>query len=233
MLLPAGTPALSTGLGNNPALTKAMGAGSNIGKATEDALLNSADPPTTITGRALTGLASWLRATAPAQRTLLSARYIYFLLAAESCLFKSNGYLVVQVGTAPLPLSSSTSYTTEEVIKVLKNTAHSAKAKVFKATPEEAIDASVPKTVVGRALFRVGKYLVGFVYFLKPCLSPILMVMVRVALESQLAKSLLYFFGTGVFSYTEYFIVVSLYRHIIFYLTPCIPLSFKGEGEGI
>jgi hypothetical protein len=214
MLLPAGAPALSTGLSNNPALAKAMGAGSNISKATKDALLNPADPPTTITGRTPTGLASWLRAAAPAQRALLSTRYIYFFLAAEGCLFKSNGYLVMQVGTAPGAPTSSGSGTTKEVIEVLKDTAHSTKAKVFKATPEEAINASVPKTVVGRALFRVGKHFIGFVYFLKPCLSPILMVMVRVTLKSQLAKSLLYILSTGVSTDTKYLIVIPLYCHI-------------------
>jgi len=131
MLLPTGTPALSTGLGNNHALTKAMGTGSNISKATKDALLNPVDPPATITGRAFTWLAAWLRAATPAQRALFSTSYVYFFPATESCLFKGNGYLLMQVGAPSGTSSRSCIYPAKEGFKDIAKTA---KAEVFKAT---------------------------------------------------------------------------------------------------
>ena len=73
MLLLAGTPALGAGLGNNPALAPALGAGSNISKATEDTLLNTLHLPCTIAVRAAAGLAAWLTAGALALRAVLGA----------------------------------------------------------------------------------------------------------------------------------------------------------------
>ncbi len=57
------------------------------------------------------------------------------------------------------------------------------------------------------------------------------MVVVRMMLKSQLAKSLLYIPVSGVSAYAEDFIIIPFYGPSLFYLTPCIPLSFKGEGE--
>jgi len=86
--------------------------------------------------------------------------------------------------------------------------------------------------VVCGALFRVSQHLIGFVYLLELVRRPLLMVVVWVVLESKLTKSLLYFLLRGISIYTEDFIIISLYSHSVFYLTPCIPLSFKGEGKG-
>ena len=87
----------------------------------------------------------------------------------------------MQVSTTLWCSTSRGSYSTKEVIKVLKDTTNAAKA--FKAPPEDSLGTTMPKAVIGSAFIRVRERFVSLIYLLKFFPSIIITVMVGVILK--------------------------------------------------
>jgi len=134
----------------------------------------------------------------------------------------------VEVSAAPWCLAGSRGHSAKEGIKYI---AEATKVKALKAPPEKSLGTTMPKAVIGSALIRVTEHLKGFVYLLKLLLSSILVVTVRVILQSQPTKSPLYFLIGGISRDTEDLIIVTFYWHILNPI-PFIPFPLsRGRGH--
>jgi hypothetical protein len=171
---------LGAGLGNNSTFTAALVAGSDVGEATEEALLDSAHLPSAITVGASGGLTAWLAANTLAQQAVLGAGYGYLLFTAQGCFLKGDGNSVAEVGAALWCLAGGSGCPAKEGVKDI---AEAAKVKALKASPEKSFGTTVAKAVIGRPLIRVREHFIGFVYLFKsfPCL--IIMIVVGVILK--------------------------------------------------
>jgi len=83
----------------------------------------------------------------------------------------------------------------EEGIEDIPEAAH---VEALEAPAEQPLGAAVAVAVVGGALLYIREHLVGFVHLLEPVPRLLVVVMVGVMLEGQLAKSLSYLLVGGV-----------------------------------
>jgi hypothetical protein len=157
-----------------------VGAGGNISEATKDTLVDSLYLPGAITIGTSAGFTARLGANTMAQGTVFGAKYGYLFFATKGGFLKGDSNYGTQVSTTLGCLTGGSSCPTKEGIKDITE---AAEVKPFKAPPKEPLGFTMSKTVIGGALIRVGQHLVGFVYLLEPPLGPLIMVVVRMALE--------------------------------------------------
>ena len=85
--------------------------------------------------------------------------------------------------------------------------AYSIKTESLETTPEEAVT-TMPETVIGITLLRVGEHFIGFVHFLELLFGTVAAVTVRVIFKSKLTEGCFYFTLGSVSVHTEDFIVI-------------------------
>jgi hypothetical protein len=155
-------------------------AGSDVGEATEEALLDSAHLPGAITVGASGGLTAWFAADTLAQRAVLGAGYGYLLFTAQGCFLEGDGDAAAEVSTALWCLAGGSGCPAKEGVKDI---AEAAKVKALKASPEESLGTTVAKAVISRPLIRVRERFIGFVYLFKSFPRLIIMIVVGVILK--------------------------------------------------
>jgi hypothetical protein len=204
LLLSAGALAGGAGVGDNFAVTPALLAGGGVSETPEKALVDAAHLPRAIAAGAFLGLGTGLGANAVAQGAVLGAQDTYLFFTAQRRFLKGGGKAVVKVGATLWSLAGGGGDSAEEGIKYIPEA-----AKV-KALLPVSIDPAVPEAVIGGTLVGVGEDFVGFVDLFEFFPGRIIMVVVRVILEGELAKRPLYFLVRSVPLYAEDFVVITL-----------------------
>jgi hypothetical protein len=125
----------------------------------------------------------------------LGTRDIYFFVAAQSCLFKSDRYGITKVITTSGRLASSPAGPAEEGFKDVSEAAY---IKAFEAPAEEAFGAIMAEPVITGALIGVREDFISLVDFLELLLGAIIVITVGMILERQLTKSLLNILRGGI-----------------------------------
>jgi len=202
--------AVRAGIGYDSALTTTLAAGSYIYELAEYAALSLAHLPRTIADRASFGLAPWLASGAMTNRAYLSSYYFHLLLTAENRLLKGNSQAIMQVVTSLRPSTSCCASTAEEGFKDVPK---ASKVKAFKTSATKPLGSGMSKSVVGSTLLRIAENLVGLINLLKPLLSPVILVAIRMGLHRQLPERLLDLGRGGVLVDAENIIVIALIGH--------------------
>jgi len=180
-------PALRTGIGDNSALALTALAGCYIDEAAEDTLLHAAHLPCSIALGTPRGLASRRTANAMAMGAVLNAFDFDLLLATENRLFEGDSEVIAEV-SALLRGAPGGGGTAEEGVKDVAEATKD--VETLKATTKPLTH--MPEAIVVCPPFGVGEHLIGLVDLLEPLLSPILPVVVGMALKGELSECSLY-----------------------------------------
>jgi|TARA_Y100000031_G_scaffold152395_1_gene195454 hypothetical protein len=194
-----------TRISDNLTITLTPGTGSDIGEATENALLDSADLAAPPAFGTLVRACTRPTAAAVALRAILDSGYADFFFNPKGGFFQRNGKIAIKV--SPLNRSMSGSRRRPTAKESIEDATHAVKAKSLEAATEIVLTA-MSEPVIGTTLIRVREHLVGFVYFLELLFSSVGPIVIGVVLEGHFAESLLYLISVCVLIDAENLIIV-------------------------
>jgi hypothetical protein len=126
-----------------------------------------------------------------ADRTVLNSGYLQVLFTAENGFLEGNGKLGSLVSALLRTLASRCSSSAEEGIE---NVAEPAEVHTLEAPHPGVLYPGMTVAVIDRPFITIGEHFISLINFFESLTGVVVTVMVRVIFESQLPKSLLYFF---------------------------------------